>query len=413
MKVFPISQKKKLGFIDARGAVVALTKQRASLHVANYRGGQDSELPAPQCVQGKWGLFRPLDAEPVVAPIFDQMALVSEGVVAVGRYAGAGARGGAVYHWGVIDVHGNLKIDHRFMSIAPFHDGLALAQRIDPDAPLSEHSSKARFGVIDLGGEFVVEPRWRRAFSPRGGVARVVDDAHRWGFIDAGGRVLVEPQYALVADLAEGYARVGVEDDAPAGASTVRSDGVLQISPGPFVGRMGWVDARGAQVVAPALEVELEPFTSEIFDFHGGLAQFCDRARKKAGFVDVQGHVKIEPRFESAGVFREGRARVVVDGESGFIDERGDAVIAPRYKGALDFSEGLAAVQISASIRDAAGKAKKALRWGFVDRNGETVIEPRYKAVSPFVDGLAMAIRDDDRWAYVDTSGHEVWTEKA
>jgi hypothetical protein len=64
----------------------------------------------------------------------------------------------------------------------------------------------------------------------------------------------------------------------------------------------------------------------------------------RVGFIDTDGRVVIEPQFERAQGFSEGRAAVRIDGKWGYTDVAGKLVVPARYTQAEPFSEGLAAV---------------------------------------------------------------------
>ncbi len=89
--------------------------------------------------------------------------------------------------------------------------------------------------------------------------------------------------------------------------------------------------------------------------FSEGLIAAYDPAKSKDGFIDKTGKFVIEPKFDKAGTFSEGLARVAIveDGEEklGFIDHSGQFVISPIFntdidfrRNSTDFSEGLASL---------------------------------------------------------------------
>lgn len=53
------------------------------------------------------------------------------------------------------------------------------------------------------------------------------------------------------------------------------------------------------------------------------------------GFVDFSGTWVIEPRFDFAARFSEGRALVRIDGRYGFIDSQGALAVAAEYNSTL------------------------------------------------------------------------------
>jgi len=85
----------------------------------------------------------------------------------------------------------------------------------------------------------------------------------------------------------------------------------------------------------------------------------------KFGFINGDGRIVIQPVWDDAFAFEEGRAWVKKDEKVGFIDRDGKVVISPEWDQATSFQEGRAAV-------------KKNDKWGFVDRQGNIVIKPTW-----------------------------------
>ncbi len=112
------------------------------------------------------------------------------------------------------------------------------------------------------------------------------------------------------------------------------------------------------------------------------------------GYVDGNGRVVIEARYQWAGDFHDGLAAVVVDGLWGFIDTSGTMVIEPQYEWAGTFSENRAVVGIEG-------------KYGYVDGEGILVIGPLYDQASDFHEGLAV-IMADGKHGYLDPSGNKV-----
>jgi hypothetical protein len=150
----------------------------------------------------------------------------------------------------------------------------------------------------------------------------------------------------------------------------------------------------------------------------------------------------VEPRYQSAGEFHEGLARVHLwtkvtcasgdftsddaplyafhlleddksdlpgcfpqGGKFGYIDKTGTVVIAPHFFVAQDFSEGLAAVRVEETVDS---------KFAYIDRSGHTVIAPRFHQAGPFSEGLAAVETSarvvgaqvvDIAWGFVDKAG--------
>jgi hypothetical protein len=123
----------------------------------------------------------------------------------------------------------------------------------------------------------------------------------------------------------------------------------------------------------------------------------------KYGYLDDNGLIAIDPKFEAAWEFTDGLARVQIGGKVGYINSQGDVVIAPTFRKAEQFSEGLAA-------------AWKGGTYGYIDKSGKFVIPARFDeggdggstdggvAIIFFSDGLA-PFASKGKWGYIDKSG--------
>lgn len=137
----------------------------------------------------------------------------------------------------------------------------------------------------------------------------------------------------------------------------------------------------------------------------------------------------IEPRFEKAEPFHHGLAAVRIDGLWGYIDTEGRVVIEPRFEGAPPpFRDGNFAgiggvdregrVQFQQRQRGSEGLfpfnegGMQAWdgRWGFRDTDtGEVVVEAQFGKVHPFFGKYAAAMKwiegTGGRWGLIDRSG--------
>ena len=143
-------------------------------------------------------------------------------------------------------------------------------------------------------------------------------------------------------------------------------------------------------------------------------------------FIDAEGRLIGQPRFDFADEMHQSRAAVRVGTLWGYADPTGELAVSPRFLVAGRFSDGLAPVQtqdggwaysdiageiVGAATWDSAephSETRAAVRsgflWGYVDERGQTVVEPQFAAAGPFVGGLA-PVQTADGWRYVRPSG--------
>lgn len=113
----------------------------------------------------------------------------------------------------------------------------------------------------------------------------------------------------------------------------------------------------------------------------------------KSGYIDKEGDLVIEAKFDDAKDFYEGLAPVRVGDKWGYIDKTGEFVIEPQFEKADIFSSGVAAVMVDD-------------KWGCIDKTGKFVIPPSQDEPARFSEGLALFVDEEtDKVGYVDTTG--------
>jgi WG containing repeat len=146
----------------------------------------------------------------------------------------------------------------------------------------------------------------------------------------------------------------------------------------------GFIDKNGKVVIEPKYDIADH--------FLEGRAPV--KTQEKWGFIDKSGEIVIEPKFDRAYSFNGGLASVKIEGKYGFIDKTGKVVIEPMYDLAIQFSEGLAAVKIDG-------------KYGFIDKSGKVVIDPKFQQPSFFKEGLA-SVKIEGKYDFIDKSGKMV-----
>jgi hypothetical protein len=164
------------------------------------------------------------------------------------------------------------------------------------------------WGYKNDKGEVVIPPRYEVAqpFSPEGIAA--VADGSGWAYINPKGGVVIKP---LVVDNGPDYF----------------SEGLARYTEG---GKFGFFDQSGKVIIPPSFDF--------VLPFADGMAAFCEGCREEVqgehrimksgrwGFLDKKGDVRIPPLFDGIENFRNGKARVKMEGQWKHIDRNGNFV---------------------------------------------------------------------------------------
>jgi hypothetical protein len=345
--------------------------------------------------------------------------------------------------WGYIDRTGKIIIKPQYDGAYPFHEGIAkvmMGTRFTKEnwsyidrtgKPIFKNVSFNRLedfseglgaactnmrdatggilcGYMDKTGKWVIEPRVYNAFSFNDGLARAAlpDKNSRTGtrevYLDKTGNVAL--------DLSS----------VPASGSERFSEGLASFHPNASVkGRYlsGFMDRNGKIVIEPKFEAA--------DDFSEGLAAvlFFKPAKHPteaneedydAGFIDMNGKMVIKPQYEYYQPFSEGLAFVLIRGRMGAIDKTGRVVIRPQFAPHKNRSTPYWAVidyyQTAKpwSFSEGLAAVNKLGKWGYVDKTGKLVIPPLFRVAHNFHGGLAL-VMVGDRIGYINKMGRYVW----
>jgi hypothetical protein len=166
-------------------------------------------------------------------------------------------------------------------------------------------------------------------------------------------------------------------------------------------GKWGYIDRRGKMIVLPRF--------LKADDFYDGRAWVV--TEEGPGFLDERGRMAFMVSTRGPRRFAEGlgsfSAELGLDAKCGYVDRQGKVIIEPKFDDAQDFSGGLAAVNIGAKWWKGFPRPRlQGGKWGFIDKTGRLVIpsEFEYVEIHGFTDGLAQ-VRVNDRFTYIDKSG--------
>jgi hypothetical protein len=317
--------------------------------------GTSPLFPAPQ--GSTWG-FIDNRGKTVITPRFEAALPYSEGLAAVKREG----------RWGYIDRNGSEVIPIRYRTAQSFRNGVAIVDAGLPDHPI---------GLIDTSGSWVAQPIFRSLSATDGPGDLLLgqkEPAEGFGFYDRSGKLILGP-YFLAFPFAQGRARVKT-------STQVNSNDWLIDTSGNFLPK--------------------KPLVLDGIRYCEGLIAI--RKDRKLGYMDLDGNVAIEPRYDQGGEFSEGLAAVQLDGHWTFIDKFG--AVAAEFPAGVVFAEPLSdGLSLVTADLDQHGR-----KLGYVNRKGQWAIKPIWDDAQAFHEGLGyVANWKDGKAAYIDHKGRSIW----
>lgn len=264
----------------------------------------------------------------------------------------------------------------------------AMAQDTDDRYPFVRDG---KVGFIDSQGREVIPPRFGNAGDWahfQDGLAPVFEAGVGSGYIDPSGKFVIGPTqiWSWGRPFHEGIAAVLIwaKNGARNGA--------------------GWID-RSGKIVFAGMGVEGTYFSEGFMSMRGPSGKW--------GFVDKNFQFVIQPQFDFAYEFSEGRAEVTLNHKSGFIDHSGKVAIPTKYHMVWPFTEGLARVRNdfpNGTWRTMEGdQVAYRYQYGFVDRDGNEVIPLQFEQAEYFSEGRAMVVPTNFKlYGIIDKTGRFV-----
>ena len=307
----------------------------------------------------------------VIKPQYENVEEFFEGLAAVkvnGKY-------------GFIDTKGELVIEPRYRGVSGFlHSGFS-------EDRVGVSIGEKDYIIIDRSGKKITQDSHYTyildCFSEGLCPVEVEDDL--WGFVDKSGVMVIKPQFKYAYSFSEGLSAVELEGR----RGYINHTGQLQI---PNRYKAAHSFSEGLALTTVLVEKKTAGLT-----FWRSKEENSD---EKYGFINKNGDVVIEHRFEYARSFSDGLAAVKTKEKWGFVDRLGNMVINANYGFVNNFSEGLVGFSLSNSSR----------KYGYMDKTGRVVIEPQFATAFDFKNGLAH-VEWSAKTGYIDRSGRTVFVE--
>lgn len=283
----------------------------------------------------------------------------------------------AEYKWGFAHSTGRLAISGRFDEVRPFtEEGLALVRE------------NGRWYFIDSKGK-QIGPDWRAAWPFSEGLARVQNDNDRFSFVRPDGQLAFQDTFSAAGDFHDGHAWIRTPD----GYGLIDSSGQTIIDPqyeklsDLSTGRLVFQqdDMYGLRDLQQVL---IQPAYERLID--DGIF-IRARQDKRYGYLRPDGSWLIEPAFQMASPFIEGRAAVLKDGQWQLIDQAGRNHLQVEYQQVFYGGENRWIVENDR-------------KYGAVNADGQLVIPLEYEEIQAFSSGLAV-YSQNGLWGYLRPDG--------
>ena len=140
------------------------------------------------------------------------------------------------------------------------------------------------------------------------------------------------------------------------------------------------------------------PFYDEITFFNSPNSTLIPVRRGNLwGYIDSDGNPVVPPRYDKAGVFYDGMARVMKDGLIGYVDAEGREVITPQFREAQPFVNGYAEIKQQGTVWE--------YRYAYINRHGEIVSDPLYDPARYYQNIELAVVRQNGQFGYIDENG--------
>lgn len=291
-----------------------------------------------------------------------------------------------------------------------------------------------------------------------------VIENEKWGFADSTGKIIIPFKFDEAGFFTENLAPVAVNEK----FGFVNKTGTLVIKPtftdvdaftnglaiaetGEF---SGIINTRGEWIVKPDYESITGPYSGvyflrnkgkyflyssesgispEVFDYldNSGSGLLVAGKEGGLGYINLHGSWQIQPIFDEAFPFEDGRARVAIGENFGLIDSTGKYILKTEYDRISANTEGLyridkgsrcafvnsdgeiqipfrsdcaPALSIAEGFNEGLARISEKGKKGFMNSKGRIVIPPIFDEVGFFSSGLA-PVKRRGQWGYINRVG--------
>jgi hypothetical protein len=291
--------------------------------------------------------------------------------------------------WGLIDGNNRWLLRPKYSEIRNFDQhGLAVAV---------QSQENNRLGLINFQGLPVGGTNYTEIFPFNEGLA-VVKDRDAYGYIDTMGKLIISCIYSRAEAFSEG--RAAVYKDGNCGYLTKDgdpltpfvfkqcqrfSDGRAVVSQG-SLRKAGLLDLNGKMLIEPSI--------NRLLDFSEGRGLVRDEQYRFYYITEQAG--MYNGYYQKAGSFNHGVAVVQVNGKWGVINRRGMELVPPKYSQIESFENGYAKVRIDVFS-------------GLSNLQGDLIVGADFEYIRYAGEGV-FRVEQGDKIGYFDSEGNWIWT---
>ncbi|WHH58147.1 WG repeat-containing protein [Petroclostridium sp. X23] len=221
--------------------------------------------------------------------------------------------------------------------------------------------------------------------------SRMAVNGTKWGYIDSNGGFVIEPIFDAGQDFQDnGLAIITLGDFQ--GIINKAGEYVVQ----PQCDFINWYhderavigDGKSYKVIDEKGHVifESQDYIQDMKDGRAVFSKQTGNGQYLYGYIDKNGQIAIEPKYERANSFNDGKAVVKLDGGPyALIDLNGNVIKGYDYYFVGNFSDGLMAFE-----------EKEGGKTGYINEQGEIIIPPQFSWGDEFENGLAVINLSDN-----------------
>jgi hypothetical protein len=280
--------------------------------------------------------------------------------------------------------------DRKYYRLGSFHDSRAFAKAkfLDEKTP--------RYGFIDDSFNWVLTPRYIRAYDFHNGFARVKDMKGRLSYVDKTGRVIHSGTFTKALDFNYGLAvvyrgsRSGILNEQGKWIVPLKQHRV-------FVNDEIIMAQKGQKLMvynSLGKRIAKHRNITRVYHVEEGLVRV--RQKTKIGYMNKEGVWQISPRYSSATNFENGSALAGNGTRKWIINQNGDTMNRRLFRTKQGFSNGY-------FIQNTPGSGGTP-RYYYVNTTGNNQFGTFYDVAKPFQHGKAI-VRTGGYYGVIDTNG--------